>query len=474
MEKIYENKFNNKKNGKIYNFIHSKKGRIVNLTLILVLFAGIVAVAFRNISFAYTETNTNYKLGDSFTIRDYTTGGEEYSVTGRDADGNIIGAEYSHTLFTDSSNPQPVFCLDYYKTLPIDNVTYTKGEEITDFGLLYLTANLYPNATKNGTENTYTHSGGTKITDEKVLAWISQEAIWAYLSLTSQPETLQPETGHTPFDYTKILSYDTATKAITELPTTTAPTLIYTENCSLSFTNTCTPTITSTTNVFAENGIGALIAEAVKIYNNKKVWDENNKDVDSSKYPLFMDVKTVPSTKDVSDDATKLGIAKTSDGTYFQTGEIKVVTTKNDAYKEMTGDVTSYTLTLTEAPSGTKLVDADGKDITEGYDLSTKGFYIRIPVSSVTSKEQTINVDVGAVYPSYTGHYYTTTNTQSEYQKVTTVTTSPRTTKGYFKFTVVGPENTASNNSVIFIIIGLVVLVSGLGIIYANIKPRHE
>jgi len=409
MEKIYEEKRNNKKNGKFYNFIHSHHGRLTCLVLLLAVFACASLVMFRGDSYAITDIQDAFVLPDTF-----TSSGNQTIVYAYDSSGTKL---YTNVPLMYTDGNVPIFCLEKnvdYAT----GVTYTKGNKITDYGLMYLLANLYPNVS---------YTGDGKTLDATASAWLTQNAIWTYQKLIG-------DSNNSEYDETA------AYKGVK----------LTTEN-----TTTATAIATSSKTFFTENLIDTVISDAVKIHNS------------NNSASALLSTTITPST------ITSSNIHLSSDSSYYLTDAIQVTTTSvGSKIVEPTG----VSVAITTSLSGVTLVDSDGNTIdTSSYDFSSKPFYIKIPASSITSEEQAITVNATSTFKTYTGYYYVgKLSTGADAQTVTTITTTTDSSNASLSFKVVGTPDTAATNSKALIIIGLVVLVSGMGIIYANVKPRFE
>ena len=154
----------------------------------------------------------------------------------------------------------------------------------------------------------------------------------------------------------------------------------------------------------------------------------------------------------------------TKDGNYYKSSKITVSSGE---------DLQKYTVNLGTNSIGAKVVDASGKEKTS-FDVANgdaKEFYIWVPADKVTTTKQTINIDVdGEFTNALSGKYYGISGKQT----VVTVTEVPTTGSGNTRLEIVGSPDTAMSSVQTIYFIGLVVLLCGIGIIYANAKPVEE
>ena len=136
----------------------------------------------------------------------------------------------------------------------------------------------------------------------------------------------------------------------------------------------------------------------------------------------------------------------------------------------VTGDPSSslknYTITL-NGIDGAKAVDEDGNELTGTVTPGTK-FYVRIPAEKVTKEVQKVVVSVAGNFTTLEGKYY---NAAGNYQKVVSVKAGEKTISKGTEVEFVGTDDTGMNTVQTIYFIGLIVLLCGVGIVYANAKP---
>lgn len=387
MEKIYmEN--NKKKKSKTKQLIGASASVKWSFALSIIALFSILAAGFSNISYAIPDVEN--PLPDTFT-----------AVTDNE---RIIGtvSKFSTTrYYVGDTNGIQVFCLENNINF-VNNIVYNKGNQIVDYGLLYIMANSYPNVQfKNGDNNL----------DPKLQSWITQVAIWIYQKKVGAANSNN-------------LTDETIEKIKTEVSVYDESGNTYDAGGKNLYTTYIEPLVTNA------------------IANQKNP----NKDLVVTK----------------EDD----NISITSDEKYYQTSLITVTGSPAENFN-------GYAVSLT-APEGSMLVDESGKEITDTTNLtaSTK-FYVRVPKDKVTEENKKVIVSVTGSFKTYEGNYYVS----DDHQTITSVkTVNNNLNKGLeieLNYTPETPD-TASTVSRSIYFIGLIILLSGAGIIYANVKPKES
>lgn len=176
--------------------------------------------------------------------------------------------------------------------------------------------------------------------------------------------------------------------------------------------------------------------------------------------PLVDAAKAASNVKKLNVNKESDDIAKTSDGKFYQTAAISVVGNPS-------GDMNGYDIKL-NGISGAIAVDESGKEISANVASGTK-FYVRIPVDKVTEEAQTLEINVVGHFKTLTGHEYNAV--EGSRQKIVSVTGDVMNVSGGTSIEVVGAPDTGMNTAQTIYFIGLIVLLCGVGIIYANAKP---
>lgn len=312
-----------------------------------------------------------------------------------------------------TSNGIPIFCLERdinYR----GGITMSKKEQITDQGLLYVMAHTFPHVK-------FKDSKGTEFPDE-VQTWITQATIWQYLYETGAANNATGSGNVANIENIK-----------------TAVSLSWDDEVVGCRVDGCGAGATSQT-TFYDTYIAPIVANA----------RQSN--------------VTANGTIDISLANQEMSI--TEDEKYYQTS---LVTITNSDPGNFVSD--SLKVEIQSAPDGTILIDENGQEI-ENYDNVTK-FYVRIPVESVTEENKSVLLHAEGTFRGYDGYYYKADGAQT----VSTVFTTD--VKAFddldipINYTPEVPDTSMSIAQSVYFI-GLVVLLCGVGIIYANAKPRQK
>lgn len=302
------------------------------------------------------------------------------------------------------------------QTIPIfcleRNIDYMKNTTLTKAEQITDQGLLYVMA------NTYPHhyfttDSGTQFPDQ-VQTWISQVAIWDYLYQTGAENNVGGEDSIANMRATTSIGLDDELSAWSvdgkDVPSTTTFYSKYIE-----------PVVTAAMNATAANGTMTMSIE--------------------------------------SED-----LSLTADEKYYQSALVTVSNTDPDHLQ-------SFNVEITSAPEGTILVDANGKQIENTTGLEQ--FYVRIPVDNVTEENKVVRLSATGTFRGYDGYYYRAERAQT----VSTVfTTDVPNTTGLelpIAYEPAVPDTSMSVAQSVYFI-GLVVLLCGIGIIYANTKPKAK
>lgn len=401
-----ENNNNSNKNKSFIKKLFSSDGSVIaSFAIALVGIVSLVAFGFSQISFAIPDVEN--PLPDSFTTG---TSGSSEKIIGETSKFPV----YQYFAIVDKEK-QPVYCLESDIDF-CDSTTYSKNSGvITDAGLLYLMANLYPNVRLeyNGT-----------VAPEKVQTWLSQTAIWIYLKKSGAA------------NQTKM-------------------------------TDDVINNIMNETNLYDDdNPNGILTGVSGSLYS---VYKSNSSTINNLIDNALM-LKGLPE-KTLSVSKASDSISITSDEKYYQTDLISVVGSVSDS---SIGQFNGYKLTIKNAPDGTLIVDENGEEIKDLTNMAagTK-FYVRIPVDKVTEDTKNVSISVEGSFKTYTGSKYVS----GECQTITAVKTVNNNLSQpldiEINYTPDVPDTGMSTAQSIYFI-GLIVLLSGIGIIYANVKPKNS
>lgn len=312
-----------------------------------------------------------------------------------------------------TSNGIPIFCLERdinYR----GGITMSKKEQITDQGLLYVMAHTFPHVK-------FKDSNGKEFPEE-VQTWLTQATIWQYLYETGAANNATGSGNVANIDNIK-----------------TAVSLSWEGNVLGCRMDGCDAGASSQ-ETFYDARIAPIVANA----------RQSN--------------VTANGTIDISLANQEMSI--TEDEKYYQTS---LVTITNSDPGNFVSD--SLKVEIQSAPDGTILIDENGQEI-ENYDNVTK-FYVRIPVESVTEENKSVLLHAEGTFRGYDGYYYKADGAQT----VSTVFTTD--VKAFddldipINYTPEVPDTSMSIAQSVYFI-GLVVLLCGVGIIYANAKPRQK
>ncbi len=158
-------------------------------------------------------------------------------------------------------------------------------------------------------------------------------------------------------------------------------------------------------------------------------------------------------------------ISKTDDGKFYQSPIISVVGTPADFLQ-------SYDISLSGV-EGAIVVDENGNPISSmtGVPKTTK-FYVRVPVDKVTQSVQELKVNVTGHFDTLAGSFYEIADSsQGAKQRVVSVTGATKNIAEGVSIEFVGAPDTGMNKAQTVYFVGLIVLLCGVGIVYANAKP---
>lgn len=401
MEKIYMDSENKKpKKQSFLKKLFNDKGSMT--ALVVVAFVGIIGLmvfGLNQISFA---ANLTGQLPEKFTSKQ----GDENVMrllgetrSGEDGILPILG------FYTDGDIP--IFCIEYNVTYSVGK-EYTRGDELTDYGLIYLMSQIYPNVP-------FKDADGDELA-ENIQVWLTQSAIWSYLYETGDAQN------------TKFVDWNDKVKEVNRLYNSDADYVI---------------TADAGKTLYEQFGINTLIANAKQIKSQPLV-------------ALTIDKKSE-------------NISVTNDNKYYQSDLISVVgTTTSPIISSYEG----YSVNLSKVPEGTVLVDEKGNvyDNTDNMSPTAK-FYVRVPIDKVTDDNKELEISVNGKFKMYGANKYVS----GEYQKVANVKIVSKALSKplniQLDYTPDVPDTGMGVAQTIYFM-GLILLLSGVGIVYANAKPK--
>lgn len=157
-------------------------------------------------------------------------------------------------------------------------------------------------------------------------------------------------------------------------------------------------------------------------------------------------------------------ISKTEDGKFYQSALVTVV-------GDPSGPLTGYDISL-GGIEGAIVVNENGEELaTTNVTPGTK-FYVRIPAEKVTESVQKVNVGIRGHFNAVSATYYYVDGADDTYQRM--ASTKPGDVDGGTEVEFVGSPDTGMNTVQTIYFIGLIVLLCGVGIVYANAKPLEN
>ena len=391
---------NNKKQSTFQQVVKSQLSKKLSAFMVLVSFFSFLLIGVNNVSYAaVAPIPEDTGLGDSFVT----------SAPGTE----VVSNSGFPIMMYSTTTGIPIFCLERdveYK----GGTTMTKGERITDQGLLYVMAHTFPH-------EKFKDSNGKEFPEE-VQTWLTQATIWQYLYETGAENNMVGSGNVANIDNIK-----------------TAVSLSWEGNVLGCRMDGCDAGASSQ-ETFYDARIAPIVANAKQA-----------------------DV-TTNGTIDISISNQEMSI--TSDEKYYQTALVTI--TKSDPANFVSN---SLKVEIQSAPDGTILIDENGQEIQDYNNIEK--FYVRIPVQSVTEENKSVLLHVEGTYRGYDGYKYTAVGAQT----VSTVFTTDVKTFDDLDIPInYTPEvpNTSMSIAQSVYFIGLIVLLCGVGIIYANAKPRQN
>lgn len=403
MEKIYMENNQNNRQSKFQDFMRSKGSIICSFVLAIVAVVSLVSAGFSQVSYAIPDVQN--PLPDQFETAEVNA-----TIIGSRGKFNVV--QY-HT-----SSGIPVFCLEHGVNF-CESHSYTKGDKIVDYGLLYVMANSYPNKDFM--------NDGQKL-NNYLQTWITQVSIWVYLNEAAKADNIT--------DPTYLAKIQLSEEDLAAIKSETG---VYVETIDDS-----------------EDGMTTYSAGGKNLYTT---YIE----------PLVSQALAVRKTPNKTLNVSRADetITVTEDEQYYETSLVTVTGSPSENFN-------GFKMSLTKAPDGTKIIGENGQELTNLDNLPTgTKFYFRIPVANISEDNKTIELSVTGSFKTYEGNYYTATGCQtiSSVQTVNNNVNTGLTVELNYEPSV--PE-TGMNTAQTVYFIGLIVLLSGVGIIYANARTSES
>ncbi len=416
MEKIYmEEQNQNQNKNKKRRSLTSSTSIMMSFILAFVAIISIVAYGFGQVSFAIPEESTT---PFPETITTGTESDESYKIKG-----NIATTQIALHRTTENKY---IYCIESEIDIAEDT-QYQKDKEITDNGLLFLLNYLL-------SEDFEIVDERGQAVPEKAKGWIIQSAIWTYQfdvkAANSYGTTMTAEAAQGFRNEKAIFAMNDFMTNIFE----TSGGTIY-DTCKLN--GTSLPANDTT--------ITGLIAKAERIHNGQESWN----------------AFTVTASKK-SDT-----ISLTSDDKYYQTDVVTINGTEG---------FLGFKIDASSAPKGTMILNTNGEELTgDKLDNLVNGtqFVVRVPVDSITEENKQVSIQITGAFKGDMAYSYSA----PERQKVAfTGKVTKHVVTGIsfnFDYTPDVPDTSLTTAQSIYFV-GLIILLAGVGIIYANIKPKEE
>ena len=405
----------------------------VVLSYMIAVFAilSLIAAGFSQISYAaptdLDEDLTFYhavKNGDLITVVGYTNDNESFEVPYYQANDSTFG----------SASAIRIFCLEHKADIPLntENKVYSKSESVNDGGLLYILnksrilggSGIVTQQHIDRVSGLETHEGeDAALIGNFMETYVTQVAIWVYMN---------ENYGSSSERFTLADSASSGGK-------------------------------TSEQNLNIIKNQSTLDVPGMADYNTIET---------GNLYDIYIK-KLVDEAKDYSAATISLSradksISKVGDDGFYQTSAINVSGTPSEKFK-------SFDVTV-EGIDGAFVVDSKGNTKTH-FDISQENanrdepvFYIRVPADKVTDATTLKgNVSVSGSFADIGAQVYGS----GDYQRVVRIG-GPA--EAYAKlpidFATVPPTGMSKAQTIYFI--GLIVLLCGVGIVYANAKPAQS
>lgn len=414
---------NRNRNPKKKRSLLSSTSIMMSFVLAFVAIVSIASYGFDQMSYAIPDEVETVFSNNITTIAEDSA----HTVKGI-ATGSPLVALHRATI---NGETKYVYCIESDVDIE-SNAAYEKGQKIEDKGLLFLL--------------NYLASGNFTMVDSSDVevpeipkGWIVQTALWVYLHETGYPNNTGLVGGTPYFDDAAIASVKIETSLMAQ---DDAFNTIFVQDggiyANVKLKDTGLPASDCT--------INGLIAKAKRIHNGTDNWNNFNLNVSKR-----------------SDS-----IAITDDGDYYQSDIVTV---------NGSDGIQGYKINTAGLPAGTKFYGTDGNELTDLNQLANgTQFVVRIPKNNITNENKNVAISVTAAFAGKTAYYYTFHNTtlNVDRQKVAFVgDVVQHVNQGVvipFDYTPIA-EDTGITAAQSVYFIGLIILLAGVGIIYANIKP---
>ncbi|MBQ6477419.1 MAG: hypothetical protein IJI43_03195 [Bacilli bacterium] len=337
-------------------------------------------------------------------------------------------------VYTATANNEtfPVFCVESGVTYA-GNHDLNRGDLIDDVGYVYLFSRLE--------HLSMTDTDAAK--NKYLKAWLEQTAIWSYIGqITDAADTKTDD------------CFKKGTGAACYNEVQQANELYVCDGNPAGCPKTQAQTVITSDDTFYEDfGIVDIINQAIYYHNNN------------------IDALSLTINKAGSE------FTLTEDGKYFRSPKLTVVASAGvEDFAEVQDN---YSLSLVSAAEGTYvegIKDGVANRLNDLNDLSLseyKEFYVYVPKDKVNEQTKRFEVSVSGNFEIYSGYYYTGQGVQSVTRLKTLITSTDNAVPLEIVYSPDVPD-TAMNASQGIYLVGLIVLLTGLGILYVNVKKQQN
>ena len=417
MEKIYMNDNNGSKKQKK---LDSKYHFSIVLSFVVAAFAivSLIAVGFNQVSFA--SPSDSY---DNFTLRFYKPNGNYTIVFAKEAgeeSGVPIMGSFTNGDFTNIDSFDPVFCIGTRSQEPAEGEGYSRD-----------LSEGYSSATGNVAEGIAYILNRSNINNPNS-------------SIIPKSINLSESDGYSVNQKYKIMEYYATQLAI----------WLYLHDSGLYKTDG------SLKDGFSnETGYQLDIRTSGEALTEVSLYDGN---IFSYITQVVNEAQT-QSVKTISVNFADDNYSAVEGTNYYQTSAITVT-------GDPSGDLISYELSV-DGIEGAFLVNDKGEEVKDYKNLSPSDkFYVRFPKDKLNSEKKTLKVTANGTFNYLRPCKYTLAGKQD----LVRVENDTLVQSGYATLEIVDSPNTGLSVSKTIYFIGLIVLLCGVGIIYANSKPLKD
>ena len=418
MEKIYmENNQNQKQTRqtkKTFNMLNVTVG--LSFAIAFIAVASILLVVAFKPSYSYESLDTLPESVKALTVDKHLKGNNASVAT------FLFKLQYGGAS-GETTNTARGICLEYGVNYGGNGATLNQDGSIEDVGLIYLIQRLDEIGSRIESDYSSNNKFGCTsdaCSGEDIAAWVRQNAVWAYQAEKLGPSNPEMYVGD--FDYEAIKTSTSVSSNDGDLRE------VY--NCP------------GGDSWFDHYGVSAAVSEAL----------------------------TKEGTLD--DVSINLSVANegnsqwTESGDFYRTGKINV---------ETLGASSSSVAASLNGIDNAKLYGcpASGdcseiKDLTNISLASYDHFRIYVPKDAVSTEKKNVTLVFNYKFEVISGYYYKANG----HQTVTMLGTLPKEVSKGLDFSIVKVPDTATDISGTIYIVGLIVLLSGLGILYINVRKQ--